>query len=193
MTREEWLKRAVRTLRPLLRKADIEMRPRWQVSMSLTSANGAIGQFWYESSSENGQVTNILISPTLSDPVEVLDTLLHEMIHASLPVRTGHGPKFQKACRLIGMTKGSPKSAGAGPELRAELERVAAFLGEFNHTALVPSKTKRRGTKWPVYCSTHDERYRVQISVRALEEYGPPICPITREEMVPAEGRPPKW
>ena len=31
MTREEWLKKAVRTLRPLLRKAGIQMRPRWQV------------------------------------------------------------------------------------------------------------------------------------------------------------------
>lgn len=44
MTREEWLKRAVRAMRPLLRKADIKMRAKWQVSVSLASSRSAIGQ-----------------------------------------------------------------------------------------------------------------------------------------------------
>lgn len=41
MTREEWLKKAVRTLRPMLKKAGVKMRPRWQVSMSLTARRSA--------------------------------------------------------------------------------------------------------------------------------------------------------
>jgi hypothetical protein len=43
MTREEWLKKAVRSMRPLLRKADIKMRAKWQVSVSLASSRTAIG------------------------------------------------------------------------------------------------------------------------------------------------------
>lgn len=196
MTREEWLKRGVRTLRPLLRKAGITMRDRWQVSMSLTSTRHAIGQCWYEGSSQSGQTANILISPELGDPVDVLDTLLHEMVHAALPLGTHHGAPFRRACADIGLTKGKPTEASAGPELRAVLERVSAFLGPFPHDAMVVKGTGKRGTKggyWPVFCSPEDERYRVQISAKALEAYGPPTCPITGLDMVPAKGRAPRW
>lgn len=194
MTREEWLKRAVRTLRPLLRKAGIQMRPRWQVSMSLASSRKAIGQCWYEQASASGKTANIFICPTLADPVDVLSTLMHEMIHAALPFGTHHGPKFKKACDQIGLI-GKPTHAYAGPELRAELARVAAFLGPFPHDAIKITGGKKgsKGGYWPVFCSPADERYRVQISARALEEYGPPTCPITGEQMVPAKGRAPKW
>lgn len=58
------------------------------------------------------------------------------------------------------------------------------------------SRAKKPGTKggyWPVFVSPADERYRVQISAKALEAYGPPRCPITGEDMVPATGRAPRW
>lgn len=42
MTREEWLKKAVRSMRPLLRKAGLTMRAKWQVSVSLASSRSAI-------------------------------------------------------------------------------------------------------------------------------------------------------
>lgn len=195
-TREEWLKRAVRILRPLLRKADITMRPRWQVSMSLASTRKAIGQCWYEGSSSSGRTANILICPTLGDPVEVLDTLLHEMIHAALPYGVHHGPKFVRACKAIGMTQNKPTSAAACPALRSELARVAAFLGPFPHDAMVVKTGGKRGTKggyWPFFQSPVDERYRVQVSERSLKEYGPPVCPISGEPMVLAQGKAPRW
>lgn len=195
ITREEWLKRAVRTLRPLLRKADITMRSRWQVSVSLASTRKAIGQCWYEGASASGQTANILICPTLGDPVDVLDVLLHEMIHAALPYGVHHGPKFVRACKAIGMTKNKPTSASASPELRAVLARVAAFLGPFPHDAMVV-KAGKKGTKggyWPFFESPVDPRYRVQISEKALNEYGPPRCPISGEPMVFTTERAPRW
>lgn len=190
MSREEWLKRAVRVLRPLLeRKAKVTMRKRWQVSMSLTSKKTAIGQCWYDQASASGKTCNLFVSPVHADPVEILDTLLHEMVHAALPVGVHHGKKFKDACQAIGLTKGKPTEAAAGPELRAILVRVASFLGPLRHDALTPSYGGRSGSKggyWPVFVSPADERYRIQISARALEELGPPICPITRELMVEA-------
>lgn len=195
MTREEWLKRAVRVLRPLLRKAGIKMRARWQVSMSFTARKSAIGLCCYEAHSKSGQTVNIMICPSLGDPVDVLSTLMHEMIHAALPYGAHHGPKFKKACDCIGLV-GKPTEAYAGPILRSELERVAKFLGPFPHDAFVFKSKGKSGTKggyWPVYCSPADARYRVQVSAKALEEFGPPTCPITGEQMVPAVGRAPKW
>lgn len=196
MTREEWLKRAVRTLRPVVeRKAGIKMRARWQVSMSLTARKNAIGLCCYEEGSASGKTVNILICPTLGDPVEVLSTLVHEMIHASLPYGVHHGAKFKRACDCIGLV-GKPTEANAGPVLRSELARVAAFLGPFPHDAMKLFSNRGGGTKggyWPVYCSPVDARYRVQVSQRALDEFGPPTCPISGEPMVKAEGRAPRW
>jgi hypothetical protein len=74
--------------------------------------------------------------------------------------------------------------------------RVAAFLGSFPHEAMVVSGSGKKGTKggyWPFFQSPAEPRYRVQISKRALKEFGPPTCPITGDEMVPAEGKAPKW
>lgn len=195
MTREEWLKRGVRTLRPLLRKAGITMRARRQVSMSLASTRKAIGQCWYEAASKSGQTANILICPTLADPVDVLDVLLHEMIHAALPYGTHHGPKFVRACKHIGMTKNKPTSASACPELRAVLERVAAFLGPFPTMRWWSPAARRAARADTGLCSAPrlTSGYRVQISAKALEEFGPPTCPITGDPMVPATGKAPRW
>lgn len=187
MTREEWLKRGLRALRPLLeRKAGVTMRKRWQVSVSFASKKTAIGQCWYDQASASGKTCNILICPRHDNPVDVLDTLLHEMVHAALPVGVHHGKKFRDACQAIGLTKGKPTEAAAGPELRKLLERLAAHLGPFQHDAMRPSWGGQSGTKggyWPVYVSPVDPRYRLQVSARAVEEAGPPICPISRQPM----------
>lgn len=196
MTREEWLKRAVRTLRPLLRKAGIEMRSRWQVSMSLTGKRNAIGLCCYEAMSGSGKTVNIMVCPTLSDPIDVLDTLVHEMIHASLPLGTHHGSKFVKACKCVGWTTGKPTSAGASAEMREVLRRVADFLGPFPHDALKMFSVTGKGTKggyWPVFESPVDPRYRIQISAKALEKFGPPLCPISGQVMSKASGKAPRW
>lgn len=195
MTREEWLKRAVRAMRPLLRKADIKMRAKWQVSVSLASSRSAIGQCWYEMASASGKTANIFVCPTVADPVDVLGVLLHEMIHAALPHGVHHGPKFAKACKQIGL-EGKPTHATPGPALKSELARLAAFLGKYPHDPMTNIRGGKKGGKggyWPVYCSPADARYRVQVSQRAIDEFGPPTCPITGEDMVPAVGRAPKW
>lgn len=195
MTREEWLKRAVRAMRPLLRKADIKMRAKWQVSVSLASSRSAIGQCWYEMASASGKTANIFICPTVADPVDVLGVLLHEMIHAALPHGVHHGPKFARACKQIGL-EGRPTHATPGPALKSELARLATFLGKYPHDPMTNIRGGKKGGKggyWPVYCSPADARYRVQVSQRAIDEFGPPTCPITGEDMVPAVGRAPKW
>lgn len=195
MTREEWLKRAVRSMRPLLRKADIKMRAKWQVSVSLASSRSAIGQCWYEMASASGKTANIFICPTVADPVDVLGVLLHEMIRAALPHGVHHGPKFAKACKQIGLV-GKPTHASPGPALKSELARLSAFLGKYPHDPMTIKTGGKQGAKggyWPVFCSEADPRYRVQISARALAEYGPPVCPITGDPMVEAVGRAPKW
>ncbi|NBP39548.1 MAG: hypothetical protein EBV34_14120 [Betaproteobacteria bacterium] len=47
-----------------------------------TSSNRVIGQCWSTKTSDAG-VNEIFISPKLADPVEVLDTLTHELVQSA--------------------------------------------------------------------------------------------------------------
>ncbi len=58
-------------------------------------------------------MNQIFISPALSDSVAVLDTLMHELIHAVDDCENKHGPVFKKMALKLGL-KGPMRSAGAG-------------------------------------------------------------------------------
>ena len=81
---------------------------------------------------EAGKAAVIFIRPSeWKDPVTVLDTLTHEAVHAALPTGSGHKAPFSKLCKEIGLTKGKPKFASAGPELLERLNAIAYELGDF--------------------------------------------------------------
>jgi hypothetical protein len=99
-----------------------------------------VGECWSSTCTATGQAT--IVSPTLSEPVEILAVLLHELIHASvgpdcghLAVVTGeldpfphaaldaHGPdvKRQKCClRLY-------ECSGCGQKIRAATDTLRAL------------------------------------------------------------------
>ena len=56
----------------------------------------------------------IFVSPALLDPVLVLDTLAHELVHAVDDCEHKHGKEFKKIALSLGMI-GPMRSAGAGP------------------------------------------------------------------------------
>jgi hypothetical protein len=104
ITREQWLQHAVKALTPLfLAKGYIV--PKCHVSCGFASTDvkrGHIGQCWSTHASED-QVNQIFISPGLSDPVLVLDTLMHELIHAVNDCQHKHGPVFKKMALKLGL------------------------------------------------------------------------------------------
>ena len=93
--REAWLQAAVEALRPLF-LAKKHIIPACQVSCGFASSglrSGHIGQCWSTQSSEDAR-NQIFISPALSDSVAVLDTLVHELIHAVDNCAHKHGKEF---------------------------------------------------------------------------------------------------
>ena len=136
ITREQWLQNAVKALTPLFLAKGYTV-PRCHVSCGFASTDvkrGHIGQCWSTRASED-QVNQIFISPGLSDPVLVLDTLMHELIHAVDDCQNKHGPAFKKMALKLGL-KGPMRSAGAGPELLVKLEAIALSLGPYPHARL---------------------------------------------------------
>ena len=183
-TRESWLLAAVDLLRPHFdaKKHLIPLDVMVSCGFASTGTRSHhIGQCWSRHSSTNDK-NQIFISPALGDPVEVLDTLVHELVHAVDDCQHKHGKEFKKIALSMGL-QGPMRSAGAGPELKLLLQQLAHYLGPYPHGSLkvhhrkVVSKARARAK-----CSVCG--YQVPM-YRKFLAYGPPICPKDRIEMTP--------
>lgn len=191
-TREEWLRVAIGHLSLVLAEQGEIMPDKWNVSAGWPYLTGrkAIAECWSPVVSAEG-VTEIFVSPELSDPVEILPVLLHEMIHAAIGVDKKHGPEFKRVARGLGL-EGKLTSTHAGPALAERLADIAVLLGPYPHAAMRKVELKKAADKvgyWPTYISPVDPNYRVQVRTKSLEEYGPPVCPISGETMIRSAGR----
>ena len=180
--REQWLLQAVDHLLPIFERAGYSV-PIVKVSIGFPSTGSKgrhLGQCWSTKSAVDG-VNQIFIAPHLPSPLDVLDTLVHELVHAVDDCESGHGEKFKKIAIDVGL-KGPMRSAGAGEWLKQDLLRIAEKLGTFPHGRLsLPVRTmqqapKRPGAKCP----------KCGYGVVMLKKYlnlGPPICPKDMEGM----------
>ena len=89
--REQWLDEAVSELSAIFKERGYEVPPvRVSCGFAHTSSRSVIGQCWSTKSSD-AAINEIFISPKLADPVEVLDTLTHELVHAVDNCEHKHG------------------------------------------------------------------------------------------------------
>ena len=96
--------------------------------------------------------------------VEVLDTLVHELIHAS------------DDCELR-------RGASAGLELQGKLQAIALQLGPYPHARLkAVSRKSSSGKRARAQCAQCG--YQVPMLRRFLS-FGPPICPVDKAAMEP--------
>lgn len=145
--------------------------------------SGHIGQCWSRKSCASS-INQIFICPTLEDPVAVLDTLVHEMVHAVDNCEHGHGKEFKKIAITIGLV-GAMRSASAGPVLHQRLKDLADRLGPYPHSAIQkPRKKVRLYDRPKAVCS--ECGFTVPM-LKAYLHYGPPICPKDKLSM-DAEG-----
>ena len=183
-TREAWLLRAVDLLRPIFAAKGHHIPKACMVSCGFASTGTRshhIGQCWSTKSSDNG-TNQIFISPTLVEPFDVLDTLVHELVHAVDYCAHKHGKEFKKIAVSLGMV-GHMRSAGAGPELKVVLTELASRLGSYPHGRLLVSHKK----------VVHKPRPRARCKTCGFEvpmfrkflSYGPPLCPKDKIEMSP--------
>ena len=179
--REAWLLAGVELLRPLFASKH-HILPDCQVSVGFASTGnraGHIGQCW-STGSTDAQVNQIFISPALVDPVAVLDTLVHELVHAVDDCQHKHGKEFKKIALSLGL-KGPMRSAGAGADLLPKLQALAQQLGPYPHAQLhVPSKRLVIRNRPRAQCKTCG--YQVPMLKKFLA-FGPPICPQDKVEM----------
>jgi hypothetical protein len=174
-TRESWLLAAVGHLRLGLFKKHADI-PNVRVSVGFPggkSPKKAIGQYWHPVSCTDA-IPQIFISPVLATPLEALDTLVHELVHACTPGE-GHGKVFRKLALAVGL-EGKMRSASAGTELKERLNTLAFELGEYPHASINLSDRKKQTTR-NLKSECPACGYTCRVTRKWLESVGPPVCP----------------
>ena len=182
-TREAWLLAAIERLQPLFATKGHTLPP-VKVSIGFTSGglrSNHIGQCWPTHLADD-TVNHIFIVPSLGDPVEVLDVLVHELVHAVDDCLHHHGKEFKKIAKSVGL-EGAMRSAHAGKLLRERLTTLAAELGPYPHGALHRAPKRPKGEPRP-RARCKECGFEVPMLRRFLA-FGPPLCPQHKIEMEP--------
>lgn len=156
-SREGWLKKMVRALRPTFKGARHPIPAVVRVSVGWPGIGGArgksVGECWDPQCAQDS-APHIFISPRL-DQTKALGTLVHELLHASLfcthPDKrkadgkhsVGHGALFKKGMDALGLV-GKATHAEPGPALAKEVASLAAKLGPYPHAILTPREKPKK-------------------------------------------------
>ena len=138
-TREAWLEAAIDTFRPRFVEIGYPLPDRIHISIGFgygakRENSTILGQCWKRAASAD-DVNHIFVGPEEADTMEILVTVLHELIHAALDCADGHRGRFAEAATRLGFT-GPMTLTPPSVELAAELVCIAEALGEFPHGAL---------------------------------------------------------
>lgn len=186
--REAWLHAATDAIRPLFCDAGASIPDGGRSAIGFTShgrKGRVIGECW--SSNLKGQRHyEIFIRPDIADVAMVLGILSHELVHASVPLGSGHGPVFKKLALAIGLT-GKMTQAMPGPDLAAKLERIADDLGPLPHDSMnigmVPTAPRKKQKVNMLKASCEDCDYVVRLTALHARK-GAPLCGVHHSAMV---------
>lgn len=191
-TREEWLMAGVSEFKRWFKHAGYDIPDNVRVTCGFPSKSAVsrktmrIGECW-DAGCSRGGTFEIFISPVLEDPVTVLATLAHELVHATVGLAARHGKEFSKCARAIGLT-GKMTATVPGDEFKRDIADVLERLGDYPHTQLrVSSDTTKKQTTRLIKCecpecAAEGEPYIVRLSQSTLDR-GAPICPTHHVEM----------
>ena len=104
-TREGWLRAATNELRPYFDGCSYPLpdKIRFAIGFPSTGRKGnRVGECWHSSTSADEHF-EIFIRADLSEPEKVLGVLVHELVHAVVPVDAKHGKKYRDAAVKIGL------------------------------------------------------------------------------------------
>jgi len=182
--REAYLTTLIEKLRPMFSTSGYPLPEGVALRVSCSfpsrlalSSQPALGQCWGGEATTDGSI-HLLISPLLSDPVEIAAVLVHELIHASIGTDAKHGPAFTRAMKALGL-EGKPTHTVASDALKLDLQRLVEPLGEYPHSAIKPKALEsKRQTNRQLKVSCSQDDYILRGAKKTLIEKGIPNCPV---------------
>jgi hypothetical protein len=187
MNRETWLNKITdQFLKDHFNDAGYTIPQNVRMSCSLTSGRGAknkaIGLCFSDRASED-QTHEIFISPSIADSVRVVDILIHELIHATIGLKEGHGKNFRKCAIALGLT-GKMTATISTDQLKEKIKSWVAVMGQYPHAVLNSTDNsggKKQSTRL-IKCQC-ECGYNIRITRKWLNDTGAPICPACNIQM----------
>lgn len=179
---EEWYRRAVEFYRADLEAAAKKEIPPFHISSGFTVAGGrdtkVAGQCFPEAASADG-LHHIFLNPRYVEPIDLINTVIHEVIHATVGNDHGHGAGFSRVAARCGMVK-PWKATRWGDIGRAKAEAVCAALGKFPRAAFVAKGIKKQPSRL-LKAICPECGYVVRLS-KVWAEMGLPFCGVCSED-----------
>lgn len=191
--REAWLNSAIDLMAPDFKAAGLKL-PRKKIHISVGptqaryyhTATGNIGVTWHEAG-EKG-VLHIFISPVLTDSIEVLATICHELIHCCFPPDTNHKKPFAEACKKLGLTP-PWYATDVSPELEQRyVDMFLPVLGEYQQPMFDTSTSPQPGSRL-LKASCPECGYIIRLTKKWAEQ-GLPACPLCDSIQLQLEVKP---
>lgn len=135
--RETWLNAMAEKFRPLFLEYGFPL-PSFRVSTGFTSKGkdkSIAGQCWSKENSKDKHF-EIFISPHYDDTREIVNTLVHELVHAAVGLDQGHTGNFAKLCLKFGMQR-PMTSTPSGPRFIKLIDPFIDELGSYPHASLM--------------------------------------------------------
>jgi len=129
----------------------------------------------------------IIIVPSLPDTMEVVSTLVHELVHATVdhgiidPLEgNGHKSAFKQCAESVGLT-GQMTSTVMGEPLKELANQWLAMMGDYPHEAL-NLRLKKQSTR-NLKCVCKSCGYTLRTSSKWLK-LAIPKCPLSHGKMI---------
>lgn len=167
VNREAWLQAAAAFLLDYLAEHDlprvaVRVSCGWPVRGGIARRRTVIGQCFPPALCADG-TPQIFISPRLSESLDVLGTLLHELLHASVGCQHGHRKEFSQAARAVGLA-GPPTATVVGDALRSVLLGYVEQVGPYPHAAISVKTKAKVGSRLRLYQCGCDPPVKVRVA-----------------------------
>lgn len=183
-TREQWLVAALQALRPAFAAVGASI-PETRVSIGFPSRNAlsrrnrTIGQCWDKAITSDAHY-HVFVSPVLSDGVDVLAVLVHELVHAVVGTEYGHKAPFRRLAIAMGL-EGKMTSTVPSEALRERLNALLSDLGPFPSGSIDVTTLPKQTTRL-IKASCPACGAIIRLSKAVIEDPGLPYCACTPPE-----------
>lgn len=191
--RQEWIETAVEMLRQHFKNNwwDVPDNIRVSVGYPVGVKDGKrkLGQCIHAIFSADAH-SEIFLSPDYTDTNEIVETIAHEMIHATVEHPTpgpdykpvGHRGKFAACAIAIGF-KGPMTSTPSDTKMEEFIKVVVDRIGQFPAGRLNLTTRKKKST-YLLKCECQECGYVARVTAKWIEAAGEPICPQDQEPMI---------
>ncbi|HJT56802.1 MAG TPA: hypothetical protein VJ761_09925 [Ktedonobacteraceae bacterium] len=165
--REAWLQGAAAFLTDYvvergLSRVEVRVSCGWPLRGGVARRRTVIGQCFPPTASKDGK-PHIFISPLLSESIDVLGVLLHELLHACVGCQCGHGKPFSQAARRVGFV-GPPTATTVGETLRPVLAGYVERVGPYPHAGLSVKPKDKVGSRLRLYQCQCEPPVKVRVA-----------------------------